>query len=400
MKQGWERKTLGDIAKFYRGLTYSKGDEADTSSKMVLRSNNVDLDTNSLVLEDLKCLREDFVVDDDKKVKPNTILICMSNGSKQHIGKVAYIQDEMDFAFGGFMGLIAPASNMSGKYVFYTCISSYFKHFLAGIGNGIGITNLRFSDLSSFSVPVPPIAEQEKIVAELDCLSGIIEKKKQQLKELDALAQSIFYEMFGDPIENEKGWAMKRLGDVSEVTSFKRVLIEDVVESGIPFIRGTELSALSKTPNSKNFPFTLFITQAHYDKVKAISGVPKIGDLLIPSINADGLIWVVDTNEPRYYKDGRVLWVHTNKEYSNSKALKYIMSNKLRMLYNELASGATFIELKLFVLRDMVLPFPPLSLQQDFASKIEAIEKQKELIKQSIQETETLFNSRMDYYFN
>ena len=76
------------------------------------------------------------------------------------------------------------------------------------------------------------------------------------------------------------------------------------------------------------------------------------------------------------------------------------MSNKLRLLYKELASGATFIELKLFVLRDMVLPFPPLDLQQDFASKIESIEKQKELIARSIKETETLFNSRMDYYFN
>ena len=400
MKQGWEIKKLGDIAKFYRGLTYSKGDEVPSSTNMVLRSNNVDLETNALVYDDMKCLSEDLLVDEDKKVKANSILICMSNGSKQHIGKVAYIQDNIDYAFGGFMGLIVPTKDIEGKYLYYSCVSHHFKHFLAGIGNGIGITNLRFSDLSSYCFPVPPIAEQEKIVDELDCLSGIIEKKKQQLKELDNLAQSIFYEMFGDPVENDKGWEMKRLGDISEVTSFKRVLIEDVVDEGVPFIRGTELSALSKLPNSKNYEFTLFITPEHYNKVKAISGVPKIGDLLIPSINADGLIWVVDTNEPRYYKDGRVLWVHTNQEYSNSLALRYIMSNKLRLLYKELASGATFIELKLFVLRDMVLPFPPQTIQQEFASKIEAIEKQKELIAHSIKETETLFNSRMDYYFN
>ena len=69
-------------------------------------------------------------------------------------------------------------------------------------------------------------------------------------------------------------------------------------------------------------------------------------------------------------------------------------------MYRELASGATFIELKLFVLRDMLLPFPPLPLQQTFASKIEAIEKQKALIKQSLGEVETLFNARMDFYFN
>ena len=138
----------------------------------------------------------------------------------------------------------------------------------------VTVKHLSAKRLNQVYLPVPPIAEQEKIVAELDCLSGIIEKKKQQLKELDNLAQSIFYEMFGDPVENDKGWEMKRLGDVSDVTSFKRVLIEDVVEEGVPFIRGTELSALSKLPNSKNYEFTLFITPEHYNKVKPISGVP------------------------------------------------------------------------------------------------------------------------------
>ena len=307
-------------------------------------------------------------------------------------------------------GIMSPAyniwdvdyTNINRKFLnlYFHCpwAMNYYKSKLRG-------TTLRRrmipkEDLLALPIPLPPLPEQEKIVAELDCLSGIIEKKKQQLKELDALAQSIFYEMFGDPIENEKGWEVKKLGEVSEVTSFKRVLIEDVVECGVPFIRGTELSALSKLTNSKNFPFTLFITPEHYERVKAISGVPTVGDLLIPSINSEGLVWVLDTDEPRYYKDGRVLWVHTNHQYNESIALKYIISNKLRLMYKELASGATFIELKLFVLREMELPFPPLSLQHSFASKIEAIEKQKTLIKQSIAETETLFNSRMDWYFN
>lgn len=284
-------------------------------------------------------------------------------------------------------------------FVYYTMSLSYQKDIN---NNTTGTTRKRISrkNLEQISIPFPPLSEQEQIVSELDLISGVIDKKKQQLKELDSLAQSIFYEMFGDPVENEKGWEVKRLGDVSEVTSFKRVLIEDVVECGIPFIRGTELSALSKLSNSKDYQFTLFITPEHYERVKAISGVPSVGDLLIPSINSGGLIWVLDTDEPRYYKDGRVLWVHTNHQYSDSKALKYIVSNKLRLMYNELASGATFVELKLFVLRDMLLPFPPLSLQQEFASKIKSIERQKEPIKQSLKDTETLFNSRMDYYFN
>ena len=391
MKQGWERKALGDIAKFYRGLTYSKGDEADTSSKMVLRSNNVDLDTNSLVLEDLKCLREDFVIDDDKKVKPNTILICMSNGSKQHIGKVAYIQDEMNFAFGGFMGLIAPTSNMSGKYVYYTCISSYFKHFLAGIGNGIGITNLRFSDLSSFSVPVPPIAEQEKIVAELDCLSGIIEKKKQQLKELDNLAQSIFYEMFGENAEGRNKWKIAKLGNVCKTTSGGTPSKghPEYYEGGdIPWLRSGEV-------NKMNIHETeLFITEDGLNNSSA-KWFPK-GTVVIAMYGATvGQVGILcnpmTTNQA-------ICGIFPNETFTPIYLYHFLLSKKPE--YLEIATGGAQANISQNIVRDTVVSCPPLTLQQDFASKIEAIEKQKELIANSIKETETLFNSRMDYYFN
>jgi len=397
MKQGCTKKPVGDICKILNGFAFKSNEYVDDGVR-VLRITNV---------------QKGYIVDDDPQFFPiirekeiskymlyeGDLLMSLTG----NVGRVGVLSKEfLPAALNQRVAClrIKESAGVNLKYLFHIFNSKTFEDDCIVNATGIAQKNMSTKWLENYLIPVPSIAEQAKIVEELDCLSGIIEKKKQQLKELDNLAQSILYEMFGDPVENDKRWEMKRLGDVSEVTSFKRVLIEDVVDEGVPFIRGTELSALSKLPNSKNYEFTLFITPEHYNKVKAISGVPEIGDLLIPSINADGLIWVVDTNEPRYYKDGRVLWVHTNQKYSNSLALRYIMSNKLRLLYKELASGATFIELKLFVLRDMVLPFPPLTLQQDFASKIESIEKQKELIAQSIKETETLFNSRMDYYFN
>ena len=390
MKQGWERKALGEIAKFHRGLTYSKGDEVETSSKMVLRSNNVDLDTNSLVLEDLKCLREDFVIDDDKKVKPNTILICMSNGSKQHIGKVAYIQDDVDFAFGGFMGLIAPANNISGKYIFYTCISSHFKHFLAGIGNGIGITNLRFADLSSFSLPVPPIAEQEKIVAELDCLSGIIEKKKQQLKELDALAQSIFYEMFGNSSES-----IPVSYYITGLTAGKSLAGDEECSNKV-LKTGAVTYDYFDGKQVKNLPL---------EYVPALSHKVNINDLLISRMNTAELVgacayvWRVD--DSTYLPDR--LWRAEINELSHPVYLwKALTTDKAKEQIRNYASGTSgsMKNISKSSFLSVQIPKATLIKQQVFASKIEAIEKQKELIKQSIQETETLFNSRMDYYFN
>ena len=134
-------KRLGEIASFQRGLTYSKGDEAPLSSKCVLRSNNIDLESSSLDLTEIKYLRDDFIIPKDRKLKANSIFICMSNGSKQHVGKVAFIDKDMDYAFGGFMGLIVPSSEVSAKYVFYACQSSAYRSFLSQVGNGIGITN-------------------------------------------------------------------------------------------------------------------------------------------------------------------------------------------------------------------------------------------------------------------
>ena len=77
---------------------------------------------------------------------------------------------------------------------------------LSSFASGAAIPHIYFKDYGKCKIPVPPIAEQERIVAELDLLSGIIEKKKAQLKAYDQLAQSIFYTTFGDPITNPKGW--------------------------------------------------------------------------------------------------------------------------------------------------------------------------------------------------
>jgi type I restriction enzyme S subunit len=284
------------------------------------------------------------------------------------------------------------------------CSRSFLVYLMKSIDYSLVITGaaqpqITRQKLSPVKIAIPPIETQSRIVAELDLLQSIIDKQKAQLKELDNLAQAVFYDMFGDPVENEKGWEVKRVEDLCEVSSAKRVLVEDVVESGIPFLRGTELTALSKVVSSKDVKFTMFITPEHYERVKSITGVPKKGDILIPSINSEGITWVVDTDEPFYFKDGRVIWVHVNTDAFVSQYLSFVISKILKANYTVLTSGATFLELKLFIIRDLVVPIPPLSLQQSFAAKIESIEKQKATITKSIEESQKLFDCTMDKYF-
>ena len=399
MKQGWEYKKLGEVASFFRGLTYSGKDEVSFSNNIVLRSNNIDLNTNTINFDELKFISDSIIIPKDKKLKKNSIFMCMSNGSKLHLGKVAFIDKEYPYAFGGFMGLIVPKEDeLMPKMAYYYFCSQKFKTYLSSIGNGANINNIKFVDIAKDTIPIPPKSIQLAIVSELDKINELIRLKKEQLKDYDNLAQSIFYEMFGDPVENVKGWEVKELGQLCEVTSSKRVFINEVVDAGVPFIRGTELTALNKLVPGEKMHYTLFITQEHYERLKAITGVPKVGDLLIPSINADGIVWMVDTEEPLYFKDGRVLWIHVNHNHFNSIAIQKLMNILIKNIYASMG-GATFAELKLFVLRNMKVPIPPLSVQDAFAEKIKRIDIQKLQVKKSITDLETLLASRMQYWF-
>ena len=178
MKKGWEIKKLKEVCEFTRGLTYSKKDEVDFSSNIVLRSTNVDLVTSSLDFEELKYISDNIVIPENKKVTKGALIICTANGSKNHLGKVALIDDDYDYAFGGFMGLLKPKKEITSKYFFYSMISEAYKKFISELSDGANINNLRFDDLAKYEIPVPSIIEQKQITSILDeVFSGIDQAK-------------------------------------------------------------------------------------------------------------------------------------------------------------------------------------------------------------------------------
>ena len=143
----------------------------------------------------------------------------------------------------------------------------------------------------------------------------------------------------------------------------------------------------------------MYISEERYGELKNKFGVPQIGDILLTAVGTIGNIWVVDSNTPFYFKDGNVLWLQA-KEDINPIYFKALLYNLIDKYKESMANGCAYSALTIVNLKEMQTNKIPFTLQQEFADKIEAIEKQKELIKQSIAETETLFNSRMDYYFN
>ena len=283
------------------------------------------------------------------------------------------------------------------------CAQEYLWHVLASKvdelyskGTGSIFKAINKKTLAETEIPLPPLAEQRKIAAVMDKVSGLIAKIRQQLDKLDVLVKSRFIELFGDCLTNPKGWKTRCLEDIAEVGSSKRVFVEELQDSGIPFYRGTEVGALAE---GKQITPELFITETHYEELCKATGTPQVGDLLMPSICPDGRIWVVNTDSPFYFKDGRVLWVHAIDNSYNPVFLLYTLKDRIMTDYSSIASGTTFAELKIFALKKCRVFDVPLALQEQFVAFVEQTDKSKLAIQKSLEKLEILKKALMQKYF-
>lgn len=167
---------IKDVCEFVRGLTYSKSDETKLSKNAVLRATNIDLVSSRLNLSEIRYIEDSVIIPADKKVKVNDILICTASGSKSHLGKVAFINKEINMAFGGFMGVLRSKPNINPKYLFTFLKSDIFLRHILSTSNGTNINNLKFSQFENLEIVLPPLPIQQKIVVKLDKIFAEIDK--------------------------------------------------------------------------------------------------------------------------------------------------------------------------------------------------------------------------------
>ena len=245
-------------------------------------------------------------------------------------------------------------------------------------------------------IPIPPKPTQLAIVAELDKINELIQLKKQQLKDYDQLAQSIFYEMFGDPVENEKGWEVKRLGDISE---FKNGLNFSKSDTGFSY----KFLGVSDFQD-KHIIHSSDLSNIHLsDKISEDYHLKK-GDIVFVRSNGSkelvGRNVLLNISEPTTFSGFcircRLVDCRTNIVY-----LSYLLkSATIRPLITNNGRGCNISNVNQKILSMLSVPLPPLPLQQQFAARIEAIERQKQQVSETIKDLETLLASRMQYWFD
>ena len=396
MRKEWELKKIGECFSYIKNganIKQTKGAGGYPITRIETLSGGV-FNRDRLGYADVVDLEQykDYILES------GDLLVSHIN-SKTYIGRTVVYEGKQGENIIHGMNLLRLKHNRSlinSAFLCYYTQSVSFKLDIMRIRkDAVNQSSFAISDFKKIRIPVPVLATQLSIVSELDKINKLIQIKKEQLKDYDALAQSIFYEMFGDPVVNEKGWEVMSLGDICEITSSKRVFANEYVDMGVPFYRSKEV-----IEKSKQLPISveLYISESYYDKIKSSFGVPQIGDILVTAVGTIGKIWVVDTNEPFYFKDGNLVWLRKIKGV-HSEYFRYSLFYLIDEYKKVNANGAAYNALTIAKLKLMLCPLPPLSLQQSFAHKIEQIERQKAAVQRTIKDVETLLAARMQYWF-
>ena len=277
----------------------------------------------------------------------------------------------------------------SYKFLYYLLKSSekYFQD------NSTGATFKAIGKelVVNYKIKIPSIYKQIEISSELDLLSGVIEKQKAQLEELDKLAQSIFYDMFG-----KKDWESKKIKDIAivKIGPFGSALHQyDYISGGTPLVNPIHMKN-GKIEADSNF------TISDEKKKELSSYLLKINDIVFGRRGDIGRCALVTQKENGFLCGTGSLFVRFTININPLYSLKILSSSSVKQYLLGNARGATMLNLNSTVIEGISIPLPPLSLQQEFAAKVEAIEAMKAKVRQSLKEAETLFNERMDYYFN
>ena len=399
MKENWKYKKLTDVVWFQEGPGVRNTQYTDSGVKLLnvanLINGKVDLSTSKRYISEEEAYGKyrHFLVDEGD-------FIIASSGIQ-----VEYFEKKMGFISASQLPLCMNTSTIRFKaldknvlnmrFFMYYLKSEDFKHQLSRQITGIAQLNFGPLHLKRMSMPITDFETQSRIVSELDLLQSIIDKQKAQLKELDNLAQAVFYDMFGDPVENDKGWDKKMIKEIARVKigPFGSLIhTSDYVIGGTPIVNPIHMK------NGQIYPDNNF-TISDEKKKEMESYLLKKGDVVFARRGEIGRCAIVSEKEDGYLCGTGSLFVRFI-ETINEVFVLYL--TKSESFINELVSkakGATMLNINCGIVEDLQLSIPPISLQQSFAAKIESIEKQKAAISQSIAETQRLFDYTMDKYF-
>lgn len=232
------------------------------------------------------------------------------------------------------------------------------------------IKYIKLENITDAQIPIPPLETQKRIADILDAAYALRQKDQELLEKYDELAQAIFIDMFGDPVKNEKGWAVKRLGEITNlVTDGKHGNCNDEENSGYYFISAKDIfNGKINYFNSRQIPFHEF------EEVDRRTNLQP-GDVVMVNTGATiGKLAIVEnipeTRRTTFQKSVAVIKLNNN--YVLADFIKYVFLLRINT-FSSKGTGSAVQNLLLSEMREFEIILPPIEMQKIFSSKINII---------------------------
>ena len=387
MRDGWTTYRFDEVFDLQMGKTpdrktpeYFGGDNVWVSIRDM--GNKEILDSNEHITD------EAVIATNIRKVKKGTVIMSY----KLTVGKCAIAARDL-YTNEAIMAFnLKEGYDISADFLYYYLQGYKWE----GANKAVMGLTLNKATISKHKIGFPSLSEQLSIVSELDKINELIGQKKSQMSDFDKLELSIFYDMFGDPIENEKGWEVKKLKDiVADDCSISYGIVQpgDGVDNGVPVVRPVDMThTFVKRSGLKQ------TTKEISDSYKRT--ILKGNEILMCVRGTTGLVALATEDIKDCNVTRGVTPIECNADNSRLYIYHLLLTAGIQQYIANYTKGIALKQINMQDVREIPLMIPPLSLQQDFAKRIELIEQQKAQISSIIKDLETLRASRMQYWFD
>lgn len=383
MKHNWEYKKLGEVCNFIGGGTPSKSNDGFYTGSIPWATVR-DMLTFKLFKTEL-CITKEAVNNSATNILPKGMIVIST-----HVGLGKICELMQDTAINQDLKGISFTDNSIDKY-FFTYWYRSIANFIISKGRGATVKGVTLDFMRGLNIPVPPLSVQEQIVGELDKINELIDDCRELLRTLDNLAQSIFYDSFGDPVTNPKGWEVKSIQGIAKTTAGgtpSKTHDEYYTGGDILWLRSGEVCRMNITDTE------LRITELGL--LNSSAKLVPVNSVVVAMYGATAAQVGIIRNEMALNQ--AICAILPNK-YTDPIYLYFCLSS-LKDCLIKVAHGAAQPNISQAIIKTTQISVPPLELQETFAKRIEAIEAIKATTQQQLAALQTLLDSRMDYWFN
>ncbi|MBR6066455.1 MAG: restriction endonuclease subunit S [Bacteroidales bacterium] len=385
-----------EIATLIRGVSYDKSVAllaAKDGFIPILRANNIQ---KNLVLNDLVYVPNDFVKE-EQMIRKGDIILAMSSGSKDLVGKSAQANNDIDAAFGTFCGLIRAKENIDSKYLGLFFQTQEYRNFVSYQSKGVNICNLKKKDIESLQIPLPPLPTQHAIVTRIETLFAELDKAVQHLRTAQQQIKTYRQAVLNHWLNNDEGkWKMVKLGEVAEMCLGKMLDKNKNKGTYQPYLRNVNVRWGS-------FDLDDLLEMRFEESEQDRYGIQK-GDLIMCEGGEPGrcAIWKSDIHNMKIQKALHRIRLNSSvlNKYVYFLFVLYAQNGKLEKYF----TGTTIKHLTGQSLKMVEIPLPPLTEQQRIVKEIESRLSQatasETYIENALQQAEALRQSILKKAFS